>query len=98
VEGPAFPAQVKEALLLRRHVHDRHNIPVNAIGGLDVETIPAQVNSGAFVPHCCADGVAVIRAPSWTRTIRPGRSTPSVKPGGDAAAVLPVFLFPVQNY
>jgi thiamine monophosphate synthase len=62
VEGPAFPAQVKEALLLRRHVHDRHNIPVIAIGGLDVETIPAQVNSGAFIPHCCADGVAVIRA------------------------------------
>jgi thiamine monophosphate synthase len=83
VEGPAFPAQVKETLLRaarrvdddvvdgddhcrplgRRIGHDHHRTtPVIAIGGLDVDNIPGQVTRGAFVPHCCADGVAVIRA------------------------------------
>jgi thiamine monophosphate synthase len=57
VEGPAFPAQVKAALVQ----HSQDHIPVIAIGGLDIDTIPSQVKVGAFVPNTAADGVAVIR-------------------------------------
>lgn len=64
LEGPAFPAQVCQALddmellpssLLRRPA-------VLAIGGLDASNCREQVIRGSFVPDSNADGIATIRA------------------------------------